>query len=72
MNLYDAQNIISIKEKFLDDEEQRTEFIITHCSWDANGVLMETVESISLTPLAQDEICRGLKQLIKKFTREEF
>ena len=70
MNLFQIQNILSINEYFMDDEQQRTEFTINYMSWDANGVPMETTEIVRLTKTAQDDILDGLKKIRMALSRE--
>lgn len=72
ISLFDMQNIISITENYLDDEQKRTEFIINYLTWDANGVPMETKVSVCLTPLAQDEILAGLNRIRDKLIEHTF
>lgn len=72
MTLLDMQNIISIDECYLDDEQQRTEFLIRYLSWDANGIPCETTEIIKLTPQAQEEILNGILKIAGILERETF
>lgn len=72
MNLTDIQNIISITEHYMDDEKDRTQFTFEYITWDANGVEMKSTATFCLTPIAQEEILSGIKQIAKVLERETF
>jgi hypothetical protein len=63
--------IIEIKEEYLNDNMGRTEITIKYLTWDTEGKAIENIESMKLTPKAQDEIVAGLKKLYNKLKRFE-
>ena len=71
MNLLDMHTIIDIKEELLHDKLNQTEITIRYMGWDIDGKAIEMIETLRLTPKAQDEIVAGLKKLYMKLKRFE-